>query len=234
MTKTTSKKREWNCMLALIPVFLAAFCVFSTKTIAQDETSAQQTTVSNTGQATNNPVMVISATQQDSRLAALLMDNTFATRYKEYNQILEKYMTEKDGRKIYSFGIIAKEDIDRLNSLFQDMSSDQRAVLTLTPQRSKVPETKIPSKEEFEAWKSPTEYGVWLDGKRIENSELSRYQASDFSLYYVSRLMRNAKNYGKNVYQLDLYTSTYYQAWKAKTDADETLYLKPNIRRANP
>ena len=37
MTKTTSKKGAWCRSIALIPVFIAAFCVFSTKTIAQND-----------------------------------------------------------------------------------------------------------------------------------------------------------------------------------------------------
>ena len=75
----------------------------------------------------------------------------------------------------------------------------------------------------------PCPIRVWLDEKRIENSELNRYQASDFSLYFVSRLARNAKNYGKHVYQLNLETTKHYKERKAKADADETLYFMLNI-----
>ena len=37
MYKISSKKRAWCKSIALIPVFIAAFCVFSTKTIAQND-----------------------------------------------------------------------------------------------------------------------------------------------------------------------------------------------------
>ena len=41
ITKTTSKKRAWGSSLTLIPVFLAAIFIFSTKTIAQHELPEQ-------------------------------------------------------------------------------------------------------------------------------------------------------------------------------------------------
>jgi hypothetical protein len=52
---------------------------------------------------------------------------------------------------------------------------------------------------------------VWLDGKRISNNELTKYQPSDFGLYYVSKLSKNAVNYGKHYVQIDLYTHKYYE-----------------------
>lgn len=55
-------------------------------------------------------------------------------------------------------------------------------------------------------------YGVWLDGKRIRNKELSKYQPKDFALYSVSRLAKNAINYGKHYYQVDLDTPQSYEA----------------------
>ena len=40
--------------------------------------------------------------------------------------------------------------------------------------------------------------------------------------------MRNAKDYGKYVYHLELNTTTYYNERKAKTNTDWTLILAPN------
>ena len=52
MTKTTSKKGAWCRSIALIPVFLAAFCVFSTKTFALNEPSTLFTY-----ESVENPIM---------------------------------------------------------------------------------------------------------------------------------------------------------------------------------
>ena len=227
MTKTTSKKWAACKIVALLPVFIAAIFVFSTKTIAQNDQVAPQTNeiVENQVNKATTPAL-----PQDGKTAELLKDSIFAARYKAYNQIIERYWVEKDGKKFFSFGSVTKEDMNKLNELFKAMTPEQKSVLSLVPQRRKAPAERIPTKEQLESWKVPTEYGVWLDGKRIENSELNRYQPSDFSLYYVSRLARNAKNYGKHVYQLDLYTTASYQEWKKNWDADETYYLMPLMR----
>ncbi|OEK01408.1 hypothetical protein BFP97_07695 [Roseivirga sp. 4D4] len=54
-------------------------------------------------------------------------------------------------------------------------------------------------------------YGVWLNGKNVENSRLKDYSPNDFYYYTKSRLGRNAKNYGKHVFQLDIVTREHYE-----------------------
>ena len=55
------------------------------------------------------------------------------------------------------------------------------------------------------------EYGVWLDGKRIRNSELKKYSADQIHHYWKSVLHRNAKNYGVHTFQLNMYTNKYFE-----------------------
>ena len=206
-TKRTLKKRVWCRSIALSSMLIAAICVFSTKTIAQSNANAQDGCV-------------------ESNKSVLLLDAQ-----REYNQILEKYIVEKGDRKICNLNSITEGDLNRLKELFLTMSLEQQSELTHIFMRREVPAERIPTNEEYELWKSPTDYGIWLDGKRIENSELDRYQASDFSHYYVSRLQRNAKDFGKYVYHLELSTTKNYKDRKEKADADKALYLMPNFKR---
>lgn len=74
------------------------------------------------------------------------------------------------------------------------------------------PAKRSPTAENLKTWQDTKMYGVWLDGKRIANSELSKYKPADFDLYYASKLEKNAVNYGKHYYQVDLYTPAYYKA----------------------
>ena len=210
--KSKSKKRILCKRIALISMFIAVICAFSVKIIAQNEISLPK--------RADGSVVILTQ-------AELFSDSTFAASHKEYNQIIEGYMVERGGRKTLNLGSISKGDLDRMKEIFLSMSPEQQAVLSYTFQRLGVSEEKIPTKEQFESWKVPTEYGIWLDGKRIENSELNRYQFSDFSHFSVSRLARNAKDYSKYVYHLELNTTAYYKERKAKLDADETLYLMP-------
>ena len=211
-TLSKSDKRILCKRIALISMFIIAICAFTVNIIAQNEISLPERTGEN----------VVISTQTD-----ILSDSIFVVRHKEFNHIIESYMAERDGRKTLNLGSISKGDLDRMKEIFLSMSPEQQAVLSYTFQRLGVPEEKIPTKEQFESWKVPTEYGIWLDGKRIENSELNRYQSSDISHFFVSRLARNAKDYGKYVYHLELNTTAYYKERKAKSDADETLYLMP-------
>jgi hypothetical protein len=227
MTKTTSKKRAWCSNIALIPVFIVAICVFSTKTIAQHDMNEVLPELNGSIEipTQDNKQIVSADLPPDGKLSSLLNDSVFAARYKEYNQFIEKCNIEKDGKKYINFSSLSKEDYDRMKELFLSMSPEQQAVLDFTFRHLRF-EEKIPTKEQYEAWKVPADYGIWLDGKRIENSELNQYQPTNFSYYSTSRLTRTAKNYGKHVYQLNLYTTKYCN----ELNANETLYLMPNIQ----
>ena len=225
MTRKTSKKKAYCRTLALIPVFIAAIAFFSTKITAQNNVNAPNGNIENTD-------------NQDRE-----RDTIFAARYKEYNQIFEKYIIKNGERKTgrtagiggknYNLGGITEEDLSRLKELFLSMTPEQQNTLTFIFSRMEMPAKKVPTKEEFESWKSPTAYGIWLDGKRIQNSELDRYQPSDFSVFFVSRLMKNAKDYGKYIYHLDLTTTKTYEERKRKEEAEKPLYLMPNFKRAS-
>ena len=230
ITKTTSKKRVWCSSLALIPVFIAAIFIFSTKTIAQHDMNVplEQTGLNIEMPVQDNPPKVTPDLPQDSKLADLLKDSVFAARYEEFNQIVESQTIRSNGKKYIRAQNLTKEEMERLQALFQSMTPEQQSVMEHNPQRKPPLEARIPTKEQYDSWKDPAQYGVWIDDRRIENSELDRYQPSDFSYYTVSGLTRTAKDYGKYVYQLDLHTTANFKKWKAEWDADERIYLMPN------
>lgn len=73
------------------------------------------------------------------------------------------------------------------------------------------PTKRSPSANDLKKWMDEKMYGVWLDEKRINNSELANFKPGDFSYYFVSKLEKNAINYGKHYYQVDLMTHDYYK-----------------------
>jgi len=73
------------------------------------------------------------------------------------------------------------------------------------------PSKKSPTTEQLKKWADGKIYGVWLDGKRIANTSLENYKPADFGIYFVSKLEKNATNYGKHYYQVDLMTHNYYE-----------------------
>lgn len=63
----------------------------------------------------------------------------------------------------------------------------------------------------MEQWKDANTYGIWIDGKKVDNSALDNYKPSDFAWIHNSKLQPNAKNYGKYEYHLELYTHEAYK-----------------------
>lgn len=81
---------------------------------------------------------------------------------------------------------------------------------------------KHPTAENLKDWQNEKEYGVWLDNKRIDNQALAAYKSEDLGWFQVSKLLKNAKNYGKHTYQVTLYSLAYYN----KHLKDQTLDVK--------
>ncbi|MEM7660502.1 MAG: hypothetical protein AAF399_30650 [Bacteroidota bacterium] len=81
------------------------------------------------------------------------------------------------------------------------------------------PQKRVPTQADLQNWLDPAQYGVWIDGRRVENEVLKQYQPRDFAQYHASRLMRNAANYGKHVFQLNLTTQAVYEARVAEYEA---------------
>ena len=153
--------------------------------------------------------------------------NDYDALYKEYLQIIEKYKSEKNGIVSMNFGI-SESDLSRMKEIFLSMTLEQQSTLPLIFQFRKLYEPKIITDAEFESWKVPSDYGIRIDGKRVDNSELNKYKPSDFSDYFKSRLLSNVKDYGKYVYHLSLRTSSNSPEQKDKKEADDNLHLIPN------
>ena len=214
--KTNSKTVQWLRFTAIAPLFAASFLLFSGSSYIKAENPRQQ----------DDPQQVTTAVNDDAPKSSTEKDAL----HKEYMQIIEKYLPENGGKSIIrlnssSESDLAKKDLKRMNEILQSMTPEQISALPFIFQQIKMPDPKTPTAAEYESWKEPSEYGVWLNGKRIDNSELNKYQPSDFSHYFKSRLTRTAKNYGKHVYQLDISTHSYYEVQKADMDAAAIYFI---------
>ncbi len=91
---------------------------------------------------------------------------------------------------------------------FSELTEQEKENLPKPPSK---PMKRIPTVTNLNDWKDSNKFGVWLDGKKINNTELNKHKASDFSLYLISKLEKNAINYGKHIYQLDLYSNEKFE-----------------------
>lgn len=82
----------------------------------------------------------------------------------------------------------------------------------------------VPTQEQIEAWKNAKIYGLWIDDKRVSNSVLNQYKNTDFAYIFVSKLEKNAYNYGKHYYQIDLMTNAGYDKYYKDAMASVGLY----------
>ncbi|WP_456441940.1 M56 family metallopeptidase [Psychroserpens sp.] len=84
---------------------------------------------------------------------------------------------------------------------------------------------KSPAQSDLDRWKDSKTYGVWSDGKQINNRLLDTFTPSNFSSFNESKLEKNAVNYGKYFNQVNLYSNIYFNE-RHKNDA---AYLSKNF-----
>ena len=201
MTKTKSFRNILCRQLAVAPLLGISVFFFSTITIAQGQTEDVQ------------PKQIVVPSTIEGATAAQLAD---------YSEIVNKAKNDKGRPVEYK---ISEDDRERLQSLFLIMSKEQQAqqivVFRLLPPPMK---KSIPTQQQIEDWKDAKMFGVWIDGKRISNEELDIYTNTDFGHLFVSKLEKNAKNYGKHFYQVNLMTNDHYAAYYKKAILDRNKY----------
>ena len=195
MTTQRSKNMIVLKQLAVLPLLATAFLLFSA--------------VAYTQSATGKPPVVT-----DKPIA--YGDGATQAMLNEYDSVVKSMTstrTLKDGKKV-AVTDMAKCNVERMAAIFYAMNKEQRDLRMNTTHISFEPYTppakNTPGTTQLNEWTNAKKYGVWVDGKRIANSELNKYKASDFAHYWESKLSKNAINYGKHYYQIDLYTPAYY------------------------
>lgn len=209
MTKTKSFRNALCKQIAVIPVLGIALFFFSTKTIAQDTINVvkpKQTEVQSTKDGITNEQL------------------------SEYNEIVNK---TKNDKGVPVFNKFSEADKNKLESLFLLMSKEQQAKQTVIFMPAPPPFPKsTPSKEQIESWKNSKIYGVWIDEKRVSNIDLTNYTNTDFAHLFVSKLEKNAVNYGKHYYQVNLMTTDYYATYYKQAIKSKKKYYM-GIRMGN-
>ncbi|PZX52026.1 M56 family metallopeptidase [Algoriphagus chordae] len=135
-----------------------------------------------------------------------------------------------------SFFVI-QESGELLEKTYQMLSDQEKKMLVPPPPPTK---KSIPTSEEFESWKNPDTFALWLNGTVISNDKLNQMKSNDI-VYYYSGAARSNKNLKEH--QVYLYNQKgfdkYYGGESGFTDPltkEDTLYLNPTkneISRGN-
>ncbi|MCQ6957907.1 M56 family metallopeptidase [Mucilaginibacter aquariorum] len=82
------------------------------------------------------------------------------------------------------------------------------------------PVKQSPNARQLQSWAKGYIYGIWLDGKHVKNDALANYTTKDIVFYTSSPLTKQAINYPKNYFQVELYTEDGYneafKTWKSR------------------
>lgn len=99
---------------------------------------------------------------------------------------------------------------------FSDLSeAEKKKVIFIPPYAA-----KTPTNEQFEDWKNPKRFGIWLDGKHIKNSDLNNYKPSDIASFSGSYVHKNARQPQGYLYQFGLMTHKEYERYlKEQTES---------------
>lgn len=125
-----------------------------------------------------------------------------------------------DDEKIVLFRVDQEPIVKNIKELsLQAQSAIKALALPPRPPMAEKPLTNDIVKN----WLDPTVYGIWIDGKKVDNSIMSKYEASDFAHYFKSKVYPSTKGYQ---YQLDLTTRA-----KLEKENEHLLELKREWER---
>jgi bla regulator protein blaR1 len=219
MMKTTSPVTIALKQFALLPLVALLIFLFSTKLIAQ---------------VINQPAKPVSSEkEQDTIKKDTVKPFVFAGMsvgytkegaseelMKEYQHLVNKYK-RSDSIQWKDFENVSAEDRSRMEAIYKQMSKEQQSKQVVLFLKNPWPLPKVvPTKEQFNRFKNPDLYGIWLNGKKVPNEELNKYENTDFSQVFVSNLYGAAKKGKRYSYQADLMTNEYYKEYYDKTMAE--------------
>jgi len=231
MYKTKSKKRAWCKSIALIPVFIAAICVFSTKIIAQNDLNTLQTNESAGNPVTDNDRMITPGKGVSQELLT------------EYQTIVDKYFdketkgnTNESVKLYWKSEYLSEEDWSQLYVIYVQMTDEQKEKQKITFSAGMVGDmsgqTYPPSKKRYDSWIKDQKYHIWIDGKKVDNSVLKSQKTTDFVYSFISSLTRSGK---KDEFRVDLWTKTGYENlrqhfFEQPVSVSKLLEIEPDIK----
>ncbi|WP_431612351.1 M56 family metallopeptidase [Chryseobacterium sp. 'Rf worker isolate 10'] len=150
------------------------------------------------------------------RIAEIPAQITSQDPYQEFKDILAKYADLLKQEKYAAFSNkVTENDKKRLGELYpllnENQKNEQRITFFAMPELKK----RIPTENELKSFLNKQNYAVWIDSKKIENSNLKNYTPNDFSNVYISKVYPNARTtQNPQPYQVTLMTPSYYEKTK--------------------
>lgn len=206
MTKSTQAIRAVCKIAALAPLLICTVFLVSTKTIAQVKSAKTPKVQAPFGES-------IASTPEGASPAMMA----------KYDSLSKEVVF----RPRKGFDSFPEPDRHRLETIFRLMSPQQQKTQRVIFAKNPPPlPACTPTEEQFENWKNPALYGVWVDGKKVTPEKLGKYKASDFGEYTASKLYGGAKANVTYQVQVNLMTKQYYaDYYKREVNNKEPIML---------
>lgn len=133
---------------------------------------------------------------------------------------------------------VENESGDLEEKSYQMLSEEEKKMLSFFPT---TPEVSSPTLEQFDSFKNPEDFAVWLDGKHIQNSELEKIQHTQIVHAFNSFVHNNARSEKfPQEHQVHLYTTEGFEKIYGEDSGfsdpltnEDKLYLYPFEKRVN-
>ena len=231
MTKTTSKKRAWLRYVALVPVFIIASCVFSSKSFQDDQMITPGKGVSQE---------LLDEFKEKWEKAKIYT--------KSDRPIIERGDTVCIFPYSYRYDLSGKE-WDRLFVIYVQMNEQQRkeqdiafAGPTFSNPFTVFPKSHSVPPEVLKFWEDMPDfsyifpkYEIWVDGVKLKDWETLKYTYAntDFAAYFVSQWQSRGRTINDS-YRIYLWTTDGYDEFIKRyfdkpISIDKLLEIKPRI-----
>lgn len=210
------------------PVFLTSTLTFQT-TKQRFAMMTKQTSRAKMGLAASSAILLLLgisvavSTQTVAQVAPATKPNQVQS--KPASQRLPKLdvaeMEQRFGDKLVS--IHSKKNGPKpTHKRFSDLTADEKKrVIYLAPESR-----KTPTEAEFEAWKNPKKYGIWVNEKRTRNFANTSLKAADIVAFSGSYVHKNARQPEGYLYQMELSTQEGYDAYIKRRTEEPLLFLQ--------
>ena len=229
MTKTKSPQRAFFKKMALIPVVIAAICIFSLKTTAG---ILPETTGESIIETIAEPQMVypgkgISESEQN-----------------EYNQIVNKYIDIEKRDTVVEKGtknlkikstwrdtrLMPKEEKDRLYVLYIQMTEEQRKQQYIFFMGPFTPFLlRYPNVDEWRFTRTAEE--LWLDGEKVDKSVLASFNRKNIVHFTYTKIW--GKGFGSAFFWTKKGYDAYLEKYGKQISKEKLLEIEPILWQGN-
>ena len=225
MTKITSKKRAWHIIIALIPVFIAASCTFSSQSTELEKKAEL-----------SEEILSIDTEQIITRGIGVSADLV-----SEYQTIVDKYLEKtitgspgEPDKFFWKEAQLSKNDWTRLYVIYVQMDMNQQKAQKIRfgethPYYDGRQASKI---HQYDEWKRDNNCIVWIDGKKVDKSVLDSYNSTDFFAFHISGLTKTEKEFD---FRIDYWTENGLkefskQVFEQPVTVGKLLEIEPNVQ----